>query len=447
MTKIPSTQLARAGVVGSTAVKMGMGKLKAKAKRPFLSSTAQAHDKLQREDAEAELLFKAITQLRGTAVKLAQMLGMESEVLPERVRQELSKSYHQIPPLNRVLVRKVVQQELGKVPEKLFKSFDSSAMAAASLGQVHRAVTNDDEPIAVKVQYPGIHVTIDSDMQLLGTLVSGGTKLIKKDLRPNEEIVKQSLSEIAERLREETDYINEADNTRWFNEHLKMEGVETPAVFDEYSSQRVITTELMAGMHLDEWLATHPSQAQRDRAAQHIYNVYFHSATQLKRLHADPNPGNYLFKENGDIVLIDFGCVKTLSDDFVAHIPSLLHAFYEGNYEKIVGAYSDMGMKITTNSKDDYDTVLRPFGEWISLPFQGEFFDFKENTDYTVKGRNLIQEMAHMPSFETVEEDFIFFDRTIYGLFKIFEQLEAKVACLDPWKKLWIESGLFVQRH
>lgn len=447
MTKIPSTQLARAGVVGSTAVKMGMGKLKAKAKRPFLSSTAQAHDKLQREDAEAELLFKAITQLRGTAVKLAQMLGMESEVLPERVRQELSKSYHQIPPLNRVLVRKVVQQELGKVPEKLFKSFDSSAMAAASLGQVHRAVTNDDEPIAVKVQYPGIHVTIDSDMQLLGTLVSGGTKLIKKDLRPNEEIVKQSLSEIAERLREETDYINEADNTRWFNEHLKMEGVETPAVFDEYSSQRVITTELMAGMHLDEWLATHPSQAQRDRAAQHIYNVYFHSATQLKRLHADPNPGNYLFKENGDIVLIDFGCVKTLSDNFVAHIPSLLHAFYEGNYEKIVGAYSDMGMKITTNSKDDYDTVLRPFGEWISLPFQGEFFDFKENTDYTVKGRNLIQEMAHMPSFETVEEDFIFFDRTIYGLFKIFEQLEAKVACLDPWKKLWIESGLFVQRH
>ena len=441
MSNIPSSQFARAGVVGSTAVKMGMGKLKAKAKRPFLSLPAQLRDKQHQEDYEAELLFKAISQLRGTAVKLAQMLGMETELLPERVRLELSKSYHQIPPLNRVLVRKVIEEELGSTPEQLFKEFAPVAMAAASLGQVHKGITPDNQSIAVKIQYPGIHVTIDSDMKLLGTLVSGGTKLLNKDMRPNEQIVKKSLSEIADRLREETDYINEANNTRWFNQHLKLEGVETPAVFDQFSSQRVITTQLMTGLHLDDWLATNPSQVQRDRAAQYIYDVFFHSATQLKRLHADPNPGNYLFKENGDIVLIDFGCVKTLGDRFVDYIPTLLHAFYEGDYEKIISAYSDIGMRIRANSMEDYDTVLRPFGEWISLPFQSESFDFKQNQDYTSKGRNLIHEMAHMPSFETVEEDFIFFDRTIYGLFKIFEQLEANVACLGHWQQLWSKSG------
>ena len=148
MSKLPSTQLARAGVVGSAAMKLGVGKIKTKVKRPFLSESASQRSEEQREDQEAELLFKAITQLRGTAVKLAQMLGMETEVLPERVRQELSKSYHQVPPLNRVLVRKVIQDELGSTPEDLFKEFDSTALAAASLGQVHRALTWENLDVA-----------------------------------------------------------------------------------------------------------------------------------------------------------------------------------------------------------------------------------------------------------------------------------------------------------
>lgn len=442
MSKLPSTQLARAGVVGSTAMKLGVGKIKTKVKRPFLSESASQRSEEQREDQEAELLFKAITQLRGTAVKLAQMLGMETEVLPERVRQELSKSYHQVPPLNRVLVRKVIQDELGSTPEDLFKEFDSTALAAASLGQVHRALTWENLDVAVKVQYPGIHVTIDSDMKLLGTLVGGGSKFLSKERRPNEEILRKSLSEIAARLREETDYINEAENTRWFNTKLDIQGVETPAVLDEFCSKRVIVTEYMSGVHLDEWLRTNPTQEERNRAAQHIYDVFFQSAINLKRVHADPNPGNYLFKDNGDIALIDYGCVKVLGERFVRHIPTLLYAFYKGEYEEILNAYEQLGMKIRRDAQEDFDKVLRPFGEWLSLPFQRETFDFKTNNRYTVNGRNLIHEMAHLGSFESVEEDFIFFDRTIYGLFKIFEQLEAEVNFVDHWKHLWHQSGI-----
>jgi len=111
---IPQSQLMRTGVVGSTAMKIGLGKLKTKAKRKFLSDEDQAAVQEKQEDAEAEILFKAMTQLRGTAVKLAQLLGMETDLIPPKIQRELSKSYHQVPPLNRVLVNKVVQQSLGK---------------------------------------------------------------------------------------------------------------------------------------------------------------------------------------------------------------------------------------------------------------------------------------------------------------------------------------------
>lgn len=442
MSKLPSSQLARASVVGSTAVRMGVGKLKSKAKRPFLSKSAQVQSQADQEDEEAKLLFKAITQLRGTAVKIAQMLGMESEVLPERIREELSKSYHQIPPLNRVLVRKVLKSELGKGPAELFKEFEPNAMAAASLGQVHKATTFGNKTLAVKIQYPGIHLTIDSDLSLLGKLVGGGTKLLPKRRQPNKEIIAKSLSEIGARLREETDYSAEAANTRWFHEHLVLDGLAIPEVFDEFCTDRVLATEFLPGKHLDDWLAGEPTQAERNLAAQRIYDTFFHSTTNLQRLHADPNPGNYLFKDNGDIALIDFGCVKTLGDRFVSHLPKLLYAFYCGDYPKIVDAYAQIGMKIGSSSEDDYEHVLRPFGEWLSLPLQGDYFDFKVNKDYTVKGRELIHSMAHMPSFETVEEDFIFFDRTLYGLFKIFERLEARVRISGKWKLLWAENGI-----
>ena len=444
MRKLPSTQLARASIVGSTAVRVGVGKLKSKAKRPFLSKSAQVQSQMDLEDEEAVLLFKAITQLRGTAVKLAQMLGMESEVLPERIREELAKSYHQVPPLNRVLVRKVIHSELGKSPEQLFKEFEPTAMAAASLGQVHRATSFNDELLAVKIQYPGIHVSIESDLKMLDKLVSGVSKIIPKNRQPNKEIITKSLSEIADKLREETDYTAEAANTRWFHEHLKLDGLAVPEVYDEFCTERIIATQFLPGVHLDAWLAGNPTQAQRNSAGQRIYDLFFHSTINLKRVHADPNPGNYLFTENGNIALIDFGCVKSLGDRFVSHLPNLLYAFYCADYQKIVAAYADIGIKIRGDAVADYEQVLRPFGEWLSLPFQDDSFDFKANKDYTVKGRELIHLMAQMPSFETVEEDFIFFDRTLYGLFKIFERLEAKVQISGKWKLLWAEKGIKV---
>ena len=437
MSKVPDTQLARAGVVGSTAVRLGVGKLKSKAKRPFMSQQAVNDDVEKQQSVEAEILFNAITQLRGTAVKLAQMLGMETDLLPERVREELTKSYYKVPQLNRVLVQKVLLDEFGKTPQALFANFNSEAMAAASLGQVHQAELKDGQHVAVKVQYPGVHVTIDSDIKLLRKLSRSAIPLLAKHARPSKNVIDISIDEVGARLREETDYRLEANNTQWFKENLSLSGIQVPRVYEQFCSDRVLTTEMLQGQHLDDWLATNPSQETRDKAAQLINDCFVVSTMQLGRLHADPNPGNYLFKENGDVALVDFGCVKVLSSRFTDNLPNLLFAFYQNDIEKIIDAYAAIGMRLSNTGIDDFHTVIRPFGKWLAKPFKEPYFDFKEHNRYTNEGLQLIREIAESASMEEVEEDFIFFDRTLYGLFKIFERLEARVCFRANWEAYW----------
>ena len=421
---IPAGKWQRAGIVGSAALKVGLREVQHKVKRPFLSAERQVAAKQDVDEQNARQLFAALTQLRGTALKAAQMLSMEVELLPERYRKELEKSFHQVPPLNRVLVRKAIQEQFGKPPEALFATFDAQAFAAASLGQVHAATLPDGTPVAVKIQYPGIHVAMDNDMNLLRSLARN---------MPNAEIVLQSLAEIRERLREEVDYLHEAATTRWFAEQLRVEGVSVPQVFPAFSGERVITTQRLEGKHLEAWLADNPSQAVRDRAAQCLYDSFAYSVRTLRRLHADPNPGNYLFYQDGSVSLLDFGCTKQLSAEFVAVLPRLLWAFHDDDEAATFAAYHELGMNHSKASPTWYKEVLRPFAEWAARPLREAHFDFGKHADYTSNAREVIHRLAETSGLNRVADEFIFFDRTIYGLCKIFERMGATVQIRHHW--------------
>ena len=257
--QIPEGKIARTGVASIAAARVGLGELGHRIKRPFLSTENVKKEKEILDDKNAKILFNTLSQLRGTALKIAQMLGMEQGLLPESYRKELSKSFHQVPPLNRVLVRKVMLEELNQNPETAYEQFDTTAFAAASLGQVHKATTKDHKNVAVKVQYPGISVSIESDMTLIRGIAHGLS---------NTKLILQSIGEIEERLKEEIDYRIEAKNTLWFKENVTLKGISIPHVYPELSTQKILTTELIQGLHLSQWLDTNPSQESRNLAAQ-----------------------------------------------------------------------------------------------------------------------------------------------------------------------------------
>ncbi len=420
----PKGRFQRARIAGSAAAKVGVGELTHRIKRPFLSTKSIVHDKQSLDEKNAKLVFKTLSQLRGTALKIAQMLSMEADLIPEAYRKELSKSYHQVPPLNRVLVRKAIAAELEASPETLFKAFDYCAFAAASLGQVHKAILQDKREVAVKLQYPGIHVALESDMDIM--------RKVAKTL-PNSKTVLTTLEEIQSRLREEVDYKIEAENTRWFKERLDVTNIHTVEVINELSSERILVTELLQGKHLEEWMATSPSKSARNQVAQAIYDAFVYSTLTLKSLHADPNPGNYLFLDDGTVGIIDFGCVKTLSDTFVDNIPKLLQAYRELDRTTIFSIYKAFGCDLAEFDDDVFETVLKPFGLWLTEPLTASTFDFADNKDYTSRGRDLTQQIGELSGLEKLMPEFVFFDRTIYGLVKIFEHLEASVEMRHHW--------------
>ena len=415
---IPESKIARTGVAGIAAAKVGIGELRHKMKRPFLSQEKINQEKEILDDKNAKILFNALTQLRGTALKVAQMLGMEQGLLPESYRKELSKSFHQVPPLNRVLVRKIMMEELHKPPEKIYHKFESDAFAAASLGQVHRAELEDGTKLAVKVQYPGIGVSIASDMALIRGVAHGMS---------NTKLILQSLDEIEARLNEEVNYTIEAENTLWFEQNVKYEGISIPSIYPEFCTEKILTTEFISGMHLNQWLETKPSQDSRNRAAQLLYDFFMYSSAKLQRLHADPNPGNYLFHEDGTITVIDFGCVRHLSDQFNVLFSDLMKAYVEDDSEKLFPAYEALGMKHAKPDDEFYQKTLRPFGQWVTEPLKQDSFNFDKHSDYTRRGKESMKLLHELMDIDRIAEEFIFHNRTLYGLYQIFEKMGATV--------------------
>ena len=425
---IPTGKLARTGVAGSAILKAGSKHLTHAAMRPFLSEAARNAQRQQLDDDTAQILFKAFTRLRGTALKIAQMLSMESNLMPDWFRQEMSKSYHQVPPLGRPLIRKLVLQAFGKPPEEVFTRFDANAFAAASLGQVHSATGSQGEDLAVKLQYPGIDVTINSDLQLLRGVIKP-TRYAK--------LLLSSIDEIEQRLLEEVDYHHEAKSTEWFKAHLLLPGVIIPAVYRDYSSKRILTTERLQGMHLEAWLRSNPSQQERDHFGQKLYDIFTHSFYGLHSLHADPNPGNYLFAEDGSVGLLDFGCVRYYSADFVELMPQLLDAYLTRDAEKVISSYQRLGMVAQMTGEEletFYNQVLQPFGDWLTKPFKAGRFDFTNQTSsYTAEGLASFKQLSNVRKINNLANEFIYFDRTFFGLYQIFERMGACIDMKHQW--------------
>lgn len=421
MSEQPSSKLGRLWVTGRTAAQIGGKVLGYYAKRPFLGTDPRRHARQKMTEDSAKTIFEGLSLLKGTALKMAQQLSLETDLLPEPVCRELSKAYHQVPPINRALVRQLIRKELGRPPEIAFSHFDPMAFAAASLGQVHAAKNHDGTDLAVKIQYPGIAKTIDSDLGLLRQFLR---PFLQKDQIP------PILEEMAARLKEEVDYTQEADQLAYFACNLKIPNVRLPDVHAEVSTSSVLTTTRMPGLPLDAWLNHHRGQDAVDRVAQTLQDIFTTGLYHLHVIHADPNPGNFIVADDLSIGLVDFGCIKRLDPEFVEHYRRLslatAHQKKGAHYEEMV----TLGL-IPQNLDDPVKQKIQDVSEtiscWFGRLYADERFDFSVNKTFIEEGKTLMATFHDLRRHLHVNPDFIFLDRTRYGLLRLYEQMGARV--------------------
>jgi predicted unusual protein kinase regulating ubiquinone biosynthesis (AarF/ABC1/UbiB family) len=276
------------------------------ASAPRLFTAAGEGRQLLREDLAlrtAEDVAETLGAMKGVMMKIGQMASYVDGGLPPAVRATLSRLQDSVPPMSPGLAAAVVEEELGAPPERAFARWDPRPIAAASIGQVHRAVTLDGRAVAVKVQYPGIAETIAADL--------GNVALLRRMLRiaaPAQD-VDALLGELRDRIGEELDYRREAANQRLLAAHYHGHPtIHIPGIVSELSTRRLITSELSSGARFAE-LATWP-QHERDLAAETIYRFVFRSLYEARAFNGDPHPGNYLFHRGGKVTFLDFGLVR-----------------------------------------------------------------------------------------------------------------------------------------
>lgn len=428
---IPTGKLTRAAYTGIAATKLGAKQLAHLGKKRLKGKAFSEEDEFLHHEELGKQLLKTLGMLRGTALKLSQALSQEADLLPEGMRKELAKACHKALPLNRALVLKVFQSEWGMAPGKLFREFDSTAFAAASLGQVHQAVSLSGQALAVKVQYPGIAATIKSDVKALRTLLVDLAG--RSGALPRRDLLSDCLDEIEERLLEEVDYEEEAKNLKWFKKNVSVSGIQIPDVASETSGLRVLSMQRLEGKHFDDWLLSSPSQEERDLVGQRLFDFFVHCFFDLHRIHADPHSGNYLVMEGGDLGVLDFGCVKRLGKTFSEGLAAVLRAILANRDGQCVGevlqAYKALGIFPEDCSLQDYVEKSHPtFGliqDWLRLPYLEERYDFSTHPRMphanVREGRKAAKEVGSLP------KDYIFFDRAYNGVLNLLRRMGARV--------------------
>lgn len=420
-----------AGMTASVAGKYASTRVKGL----FQDEDARAASRRQAHADSGGRIAQTLGELKGAVMKVGQMASIAADVLPREVSDALGRLQKEAPPMAYSVIAEQVEAELGAPPEALFERFDREPFASASIGQVHRARTDDGREVVVKVQYPGVDEAVDSDLAHLKIALraSGLVKLEKKSLDA-------TFGELRERLHEELDYCIEADNVRRFRQfHAERHPfVAIPEVIGERSSQRVLTLEYLTGRPMSEVNELGYTQAERDRLGWNLLIFMVSEIFELRAIHADPNPGNFALRKDGTIVVYDFGCTKELPPHIVlAYRDMITHGLAE-DYDASHDALDRLGLIRPGTEPVGHDYYKR-WRDIFSNPFLNDnCFDFGRSTVHDqvitmVPG--VIKRMGHFqPS-----KDLIFLDRMIAGHYGNLCALRARVAVL-PLVRPYLDS-------
>ncbi|MFS4494066.1 ABC1 kinase family protein [Maribacter sp. 2308TA10-17] len=421
--KIPTGKIERASKLMKTGVKIGGNYVKYYGKK--LVNPELTKEQLNEDNAED--IYDGLKTLKGSALKVAQMLSMEKNMLPRAYVDKFSLSQFSVPPLSAPLVRKTFKKYLGKYPEEIYDTFDRDSINAASIGQVHKA-SKDGKELAVKIQYPGVAESISSDLALVKPIALKMFNIKGKDSD-------KYFKEVEDKLFEETDYLLEIAQSKEITESCSLiEGLEFPKYYENLSSERIITMDWMNGVHLSEFAKTDFSQKLGDNLGQTLWDFYMYQIHILRKVHADPHPGNFLVSEEGNLIAIDFGCIKEVPDEFYVPYFELSKKEILQNDTSFTEKMYELEILTPTDTPKEIVFFKAMFKEMLTLftaPLNEEEFDFGADDFW-----NSIAELSEQFSKDTEirkmngnrgSKHFLYMNRTFFGLFNLLHDLKANV--------------------
>lgn len=421
--KIPVSKIQRATKLVSTGAKVGVNYLKYYGDK-LTKSEVEAKENLNNNNASD--IYDGLKQLKGSALKVAQMLSMEKSIMPQAYVEKFSLAQFSVPPLSPPLVIKTFKKYFGKTPNEIFDTFNATSVNAASIGQVHVA-EKDGKKLAVKIQYPGVAESIASDLAMVKPIAMSMFNIKGKGSE-------KYFKEVEDKLVEETNYILEVEQSKEISKACShIPNLKFPNYYEELSSERIITMDYMKGEHLSEWVAHNQNEAMAQQVGQALWDFYMYQIHVLKKVHADPHPGNFLISKDGKLIALDFGCMKVIPDDFYIPYFDLASPEHISDAKYFKNKLYELEILRDDDSPSEVDFFTDMFHEMLSLftqPLQTETFDFS-NPDFFGKISELGQKYSNNTELRKMNANrgskhFIYMNRTFFGLYNLMFDLKAK---------------------
>jgi len=381
--EIPKGRIRRTAQVGSVVGGEGARYAGTRARNFVRSPEAAAEALDQRHLEAAERMVETLGKMKGAAMKIGQLASfIDTEFLPPEYRElyqdQLASLRTDAPAMPWPKVRQVLDEEWEEFPEELFEHFDETAAAAASIGQVHRAVLPDGRQVAVKIQYPGVAEALRADLQNVGMLMR-----LAKAFAPGLD-ASAAAGELRDRVLEELDYEYEAQNQRSFARAYRGHPfIHVPDVITRLTTDRVLVTEWVDGLGFEQ--VKQLPQPERDRFGEIVYRFCFGSVYHLQHFNADAHPGNYLLMDDGRVAFIDFGMTKHLDEDQIQLEIAALQAAFDDDPERLRVALHDLGF-LNDPRKVDAELLMehvRAIGGW-----------YMEDREVTIDSRRVMEAIA-----------------------------------------------------
>jgi predicted unusual protein kinase regulating ubiquinone biosynthesis (AarF/ABC1/UbiB family) len=420
---IPTSKIQRASKLIQTGAKVGVNYIKYYGEK-ITKTEEEAKENLNASNAED--IYDGLKQLKGSALKVAQMLSMEKSILPQAYVDKFSLAQFSVPPLSAPLVTKTFKNYFGKSPNEIYDTFNHNSVNAASIGQVHLA-EKDGKKLAVKIQYPGVAESISSDLALVKPIAIKMFNIKGKDSD-------KYFKEVENKLIEETNYINEVEQSIAMAEACKdLPNLAFPKYYKELSTDRIITMDWMEGEHLSEFTAHNTNQELSNTIGQALWDFYMFQMHRLKRVHADPHPGNFLISKDEKLVALDFGCIKIIPEEFYVPYFELAKKESIENPTLFKEKLFELEILKQEDSKEEQEFFYEMFHELLSIftaPFHSEIFDFSDTTFFG-KIADLGERYSKNTELRKMNgnrgsQHFIYINRTFFGLYNLMHDLKAK---------------------